>query len=230
MTTFRDFLIWYNNLDVEPFVTAVQNLQKYYFKRNIDIFKSSISVPGLARQMLFECGRKAGASFALCNEANKDLYYTIKKNIIGGPSIIFNRHHEVGVTNIRNDPAKPCQKIIGFDANALYPYCIGQYMPTGAFVRRRLENDFKPEKKEKYMLAYYWLDSVSETQHINIQQKLNQGKERKIGPYPVDGYDEANKVCYQFQVRAVSRENFFFQFCQTPPLCIVYSFSLILWV
>ena len=129
MTTFRDFLIWYNNLDVEPFVTAVQNLQKYYFKRNIDIFKSSISVPGLT--MLFECGRKAGASFALCNEANKDLYYTIKKNIIGGPSIIFNRPHKVGVTNIRKDAAKPCQKTIGFDANARYLYCIGQPMLTG---------------------------------------------------------------------------------------------------
>ena len=34
MTTFRDFLVWYNNLDVGPFVIAVQNLQKYYFERN----------------------------------------------------------------------------------------------------------------------------------------------------------------------------------------------------
>ena len=47
-------------------------------------------------------------------------------------------------------------------------------------------------------MAYHWLDWVSETQHINIQHKLNQGKEKKIGPYPVDGYDEANKVRYQF--------------------------------
>ena len=56
MTTFRDFLVWYNYLDVGPFVTAVENLQRYYFKRNIDIFKVSISVPGLARHMLFESG------------------------------------------------------------------------------------------------------------------------------------------------------------------------------
>ena len=45
MTTFRDFLVWYNYLDVGPFVTAVENLQRYYFKRNINIFKVSISVP-----------------------------------------------------------------------------------------------------------------------------------------------------------------------------------------
>lgn len=54
MTTFRNFLVWYNNLDVEPFVQAVKILQKYYLERNIDIFKCSISVPGLARRMLFE--------------------------------------------------------------------------------------------------------------------------------------------------------------------------------
>ena len=76
-------------------------------------------------------------------------------------------------------------------------------MPTGPFERRRLENDFNPEKKEKYMIVYHWLDWVSETQHINIQHKLNQGKEKKIGPYPVDGYDESNHVIYQFQVRAI---------------------------
>lgn len=38
MSTFRDFLVWYNNLDVGPFVQAVQNLQKCYFDRDIDIF------------------------------------------------------------------------------------------------------------------------------------------------------------------------------------------------
>ena len=83
MATFNDFFIWYNNLDVGPFVTAVQNLQQYYFKRHIDIFRNSISVPGLSRQMLFECGNAEGASFALCDDKNKDLYYTIKQNIIG---------------------------------------------------------------------------------------------------------------------------------------------------
>lgn len=93
MTSFRDFLVWYNNLDVKPFV---QNVQKYYFERKIDIFKCSISVPGLARRMLFDNGRKEGASLALIDQANEDLYDTIRQNIIGGPSIIVNRYHEVG--------------------------------------------------------------------------------------------------------------------------------------
>ncbi|KAK3097803.1 hypothetical protein FSP39_013348 [Pinctada imbricata] len=198
MCTFKDFLVWYNNLDVGPFVTAVQNLQKYYFERHIDIFKVSISVPGLARQMLFKCGHQAGASFALCNDNNKDLYYTIKDNIIGGPSIIFNRYHQVGKTNIRNDPSKPCKKIVGFDANALYLFCIGQPMPTGPFVRRCLEEQFKPNKTEKYMLAYHWLNWLNHSSGLNIVHKLNQGQEKRVGKYPVDGFDEDSNTIYQF--------------------------------
>ena len=185
-------------MDVGPFVTAVENLQRYYFKRNIDIFKVSISVPGLARHMLSESGRKAGASFTLLDEKNKVLNYTIKRNIIGGPNIIFNRHHEEGKIFNRNYISKTFQKIVGFDANALYLYCIGQAMPTGPFVLRCLENDFKPEKTEKYQLAYDWLDWTSQCLGRTIQHKLNSGKEKKIGPYPVDGYDPQTRTVYQF--------------------------------
>jgi len=119
-----------NYLDVEPFVTAVERLRGYYFKRGIDMFKISVSVPGLARQMLFECGRKDGASFALFDEANSDPYRTIKQNINGGPSIIFHRFHENHKTFLRGNPEKNCYKILGFDANALYLYCMDQPMPT----------------------------------------------------------------------------------------------------
>ena len=60
------------------------------------------------------------AEFHLFNPKNKDIYHLFKENIVGGPSIIFNRYHETGKTFIPNNPNKPCQKIIGYDANALY--------------------------------------------------------------------------------------------------------------
>lgn len=184
MTTFSDFLVWYNNLDVEPFVQAVKNLQKYYFERGIDIFKCSISVPGLARRMLFESGTKEGASFALIDRENEDLYDTIKQNIIGGPSIIFKRYHETKRSFIRGNPQKPCGRIIGFDANALYLYCIGKEMPAGAFVRRRMLDKFKPQKRDKYTIAYDWLDWLSHCgKYKTIKHKLNSGKEKKLAAF-----------------------------------------------
>lgn len=118
MQTFRDFLVWYNNLDVRPFVEAIEKFLHFYFQKGIDVFKTAISVPGIARQLLFKTARDQNANFALFDEGNKDLYQTVKRNIVGGPSIIFTRHHCVGQTLIRGQ--KPCRLILGFDVNALY--------------------------------------------------------------------------------------------------------------
>ena len=189
MNTFQDFLIWYNNLDVKPFVQAVQKFQQFYFDKGIDVFKTAISVPGIARQLLFQTAREQHANFALFDERNKDLYQTIKRNIVGGPSIIFIRHHCAGRTLIRGQ--KKCGSILGFDANALYLQAIGQPMPVGPFVRRLAHNDFRPELRDKYMAAYYWMEWLANTQNIVIQHKLNTGREVKIGKYPVDGFQPA---------------------------------------
>ena len=148
--------------------------------------------------MLFECGRQAGASFALFDESNKDLYYTVKQNIIGGPSIIFNRYHNAGETFIRGNVDKKCQTIVGFDANALYLWSIGQNMPSGSFVRRKAENDFKPEKRDKYSLMFDWMDYMAKIKGVKIEHKLNTGKEKKVGPYPVDGFDQEHNTILQF--------------------------------
>ena len=43
---------------------------------------------------------------------------------------------------------KPCQKIVGYDANVLYLWAMGQEMPEGMFVRRCAENQFKPEFRD----------------------------------------------------------------------------------
>ena len=84
MTAFRDFLTWYNDLDVGPFVIAVERLQSFYFEKGIDVLKTAISVPGIARQLLFQSARDMRAEFSLVDERNSDLYRTIKANIVGG--------------------------------------------------------------------------------------------------------------------------------------------------
>lgn len=131
MTTFRDFLIWYNNLDVGPFVVAVERFQKFYFVKAIDVFKTAISVPGIARQLLFRSAKEQHVNFALFDKQNADHYERVKNNIVGGPSIIFNRQHCSGKTRIRG--GKKCGSILGFDANALYLQVIGQYCPWDLF-------------------------------------------------------------------------------------------------
>lgn len=41
-TSFKEFLVWYNDLDVGPFVMVVERFQRYYFDRNIHILKTAI--------------------------------------------------------------------------------------------------------------------------------------------------------------------------------------------
>ncbi|WAR05865.1 hypothetical protein MAR_021234 [Mya arenaria] len=72
-----------------------------------------------------------------------------------------------------------CGSILDFDANALYFQAIGQPMPVGAFVRRLADNGFRPELRDKFMVAYYWMDWLEHTCNMKIQHKLNTGREVK---------------------------------------------------
>ena len=130
MQTVKDFLVYYNLKDIYPFTEAVTNLQKFYFNNNIKIFKDTISVPRAARQMLF---KSKDAKLTLFDHENEDLYRKVKQNICGGPSIVFTRTMKAG-QRLKNGK-ETCAKIFGFDANALYPYCLSQEMPCGTFVR-----------------------------------------------------------------------------------------------
>ena len=92
-------MIYYNNLDTGPFVIALKYFIDIYNAEGIDIFKDYVTLPGVARKMLYE---SSDSKFSLINHENADFYYTIKKNIVGGPSIIFSRYHGKDVTNIKN--------------------------------------------------------------------------------------------------------------------------------
>ncbi len=84
MSTFHYFLEYYNNLDVEPFVTTVTRFQEFYKENHLDVFKVAISAPGLARQLLFRCTETEGAVFPLFHKQDEDLYRTVKTGICGG--------------------------------------------------------------------------------------------------------------------------------------------------
>ena len=198
MKTMVDWLSFYNKLDVVPFIEAVEALQVFYREKSVDIFKESLSVPGVARKMIFNEGRKNNASFALIDSNNKDLFYKIKSNIIGGPSIIFKRHAKAGETFIRNNPEEICQKIIGFDANALYLWAIGQDMPVGPFIRRFSSTGFKPEKRDRIVNMYDWMDYITKTENVEILHYLNNGEEKRIGPFRVDGFNLDSNTVYEF--------------------------------
>ncbi|CEG49432.1 uncharacterized protein PHALS_07196 [Plasmopara halstedii] len=67
------------------------------------------------------------------DEEQKEIYSMMKRNIAVGPSIIFKRYAERNKTRIRGK--KKCKKVITYDANALYLWCLGYDMPCGRLIK-----------------------------------------------------------------------------------------------
>ena len=196
MTTMRDYLVWYNNRDVTPFLDAIAKQFAFYRDRDIDMFKDGISVPGLSLLHLFN-DLPNDTNFVTFNQTNSDLHELVKDNIVGGPAIIFHRYHEKNVTRIRGG-SELCRKVVGYDANALYLWAIMQDMPTGWYTRRREENKFRPQQAQPYgQMAVQWLTWEAAKNGCTIRHQVN-GREKRIGKLPVDGWCAKTRTAYQF--------------------------------
>ena len=139
MKTFKDWVRYYNDLDVAPGLEALQKMKNFYEEKGIDIMKDAVSVPGVSLNYLLKGSIKRGADLYA---PSKEAYEMLKEAVVGGPSIDFTRYHEVGKTRIRSHQiAEPqlCQNIVGYDANALYLSTMLAQMPCG---KERVEHHY----------------------------------------------------------------------------------------
>ena len=130
----------------------------------------------------------------------------MKDNNVGGPSIIFNRYHEKDKTRIRdaemtrkNLEPKPCKKVVGYDANALYLWAI---MPAGQYTRRLESDGFKKQWSGK--MAIEWLEWQAYQQQIKIRHEYNiRRKELELVAFQLMDSVPRHKRCFNFMVRIV---------------------------
>ena len=137
MTTFQDFVRWYNNKDVVPTLEAMQKMMEFYHNKGIDMLKLGCTLPNLANIWLHKSTNNKFYAFV---EADKDLHDKIREDMTGGPSIVFTRKAVVDQTYIRNTE-KICKSIVGIDASQLYPFSMCQEMPTGLYTRWEFDSD-----------------------------------------------------------------------------------------
>ena len=145
MRTFADWLRYYNNLDVAPGLEALQKMRNFYTEKGIDILKDAVSIPGVRLHYLL---RGAVERKAELYSPGKEAYDMLKEAVVGGPSLVFTRHHEVGVTGIRSHQiAEPslCKNILGYDANALYLSTMLREMPCGKERVVHYEDEYQTE-------------------------------------------------------------------------------------
>ena len=145
MQTFADWLRYYNNLDVAPGLEALQKMRNFYTEKGIDILKDAVSVPGVSLHYLL---RGAVERNAELYSPSKEAYDMLKEAVVGGPSIVFTKYHEAGVTGIRShQKAEPrlCKNILCYDANALYLSTMLREMPCGKERVVHYEDEYQTE-------------------------------------------------------------------------------------
>ena len=145
MRTFADWLRYYNNLDVAPGLEALQKKRNFYTEKGIDILKDAVSIPGVSLHYLL---RGAVERNAELYSPAKEAYDMLKEAVVGVPSLVFTRHHEVGVTALRSHQiAEPRlrKNILGYDANALYLSTMLREMPCGKERVVHYEDEYQAE-------------------------------------------------------------------------------------
>ncbi|KAG2820486.1 hypothetical protein PC113_g22593 [Phytophthora cactorum] len=271
MKSIKDLLIWYNNLDVVPFIKAIKAQRELFKRIDLDMFADGVSLPGLSEKVMYQtcfdnlqypskkslqafrfpskrmsgyksqdveakrefgmtlghldrllnqhkylCGLCYGPSSAetasadrinnklehidgnilisciSCNTARKDMslkgfrykkllefnsdrlvysidkeekdiYGKMKANIAGGPSIIFNRYAKRNETKIRG--GKLCKKVIGYDANALYLWALGNDMPCGRLTTIEAYPDIVDDIKNDKIFGFLECD-IQTPEHL----------------------------------------------------------------
>ena len=180
-----------------PFLEALEKMDQFWREHNIDMLKDAISLPALAFK--FEMGFLRDQRLHLSSFDTEDLYNLFKDNMVGGPAIIFHRHAEVNKTFVRNNPEKPVQKIVGYDANALYLWALSQPMPVGLYTTWTLSKG-KLEPNKSWRKADEWLAWEGHKSNVVLRTHLN-NTEKRLGDkqVPVDGYDPDSRTVYEFQ-------------------------------
>ena len=87
------------NLDVKPFLEAMEKMRGFYTTLGINIFKDAVSLPGVSMNYLL-CGMLNRPNAPELFAPELEAYKMLKGAVVGEPSLVFCQKHETGVTRI----------------------------------------------------------------------------------------------------------------------------------
>ena len=79
MTSFKEFLRWYNKKDVVPTLEAMQKMIAFYHDKRIDMLKLGCTLPNLANICLH---KSTDAKFYSVTEGDRDLLEKFEKILL----------------------------------------------------------------------------------------------------------------------------------------------------
>ena len=188
MSSFKDFLRWYNNKDVVPTLEAMQKMIAFYHDKYIDMLKLGCTLPNLGNICLH---KSTDANFYPFTEGDTDLLEKFREDVVGGPSIVFTCKAVVDETFIRKS-TNICKSIVGIDASKLYPYSMCQPVPSGLYTRWHFDSEtsrFTPRQNNtrsfENMVMSYFQRSRPECE---IESFFTTGRQKKVDCFSVDRF------------------------------------------
>ena len=197
MSLFKDFLRWYNNIDVVPFLEAMQKVTAFYHDKDIDMLKLGCTLPNLANICVH---KSTDAKFYPFTEADKGLLEEILEDAVGGPSIVFIRKAVVDETFVRKS-SNLCKSIVGIDASQLYPYSMCQPMPTGLYARwhfvsiQKLVDSYLDKTRPAVLKIWSCPISNEQDQNVKLIAFLQQADRRKLTASVLMGFVLIATLC-----------------------------------
>ena len=149
LSTYGDYLEWYNNKDVTIMLPVIDKMTRNFQTMDpmIEVGVENVSLPNIARFLAHKSASENNGTFYLAKgdiEGNEN-ERTMRRNLYGGASIIFNRFAEAYKTETQGGCL--VKTIDTQDANALYSRCMQKAMPVGRSIHcygpdvTNLEND-----------------------------------------------------------------------------------------
>ena len=131
MSTFADWLRYDNYLDINPFLEALTEIRNVYHGYGVDILKDAGSLPFVPLQFLLQVTSQLPKEPNLM-VPNKKACDMLKGAVAAGPSLVFIRHQKAKVTRIYlpNMTTQAPAKVVGYDANILYPSTMPSTCPV----------------------------------------------------------------------------------------------------
>ena len=211
MSSFKDFLRWYNNKDVVPTIEAMQKMTAFYHDKDVDMLKLGCTLPNLANICLHE---STDAKFYPFMEGDKDLLEKIREDVVGGPSIVFPRKALVD-ENFIGKSTNICKSIVGIDASQLYPYSICQPMYTDLYTRWGLDSEtsrFTPRQNKTCSFENVIMSYFQRTRpECGIESFFTTGRQKKIDCFSFYGFCSLCNTVFEAMVC-------FYHFCPCQEL------------
>ena len=133
---FHDLLQFYNTKDIEVMHPLISKMNENFkgVSSHCQMFRDNTSLPHISRNIGYEFAEREGGQFHLCKgfKEGDALERKIRRNLAGGPSIIFSRNLKAG--DVIPGTTNTIKKIQCWDANALYPFSMSLALPSGANV------------------------------------------------------------------------------------------------